>query len=63
MKYLQKISLIDISSELIEIVITSSLRQKKSALTTDEIIKFYSDRWEFEECYKYKHLKNFDGTV
>ena len=64
MQYLKKVSLISLGQELSDIVMVCSHRQKsKTKYSVDEVIRAYSDRWEFEECYKYKHLKNFDSTV
>lgn len=31
--------------------------------STEEIIKEYGSRWDFEECYRSKWLKDFDQTI
>lgn len=31
--------------------------------SVEALIRSFGDRWDFEECYKYKHLDNFDQTI
>lgn len=33
------------------------------AKSTEEIIKLYGQKWDYEECYKYKYLSDFDFTL
>ena len=75
MAYLQKLSLISLGRELMEIV-KNTVQSKKKRLTEEEkdkersllkqtetLIRLCSGKWEFEECYKYPCLSNFDATV
>ena len=37
---------------------------REEKITIEEkIVKSFGARWEFEECYKYKNLSNFDATI
>ena len=31
--------------------------------STEEIIKLYGQKWDYEECYKYFYLSDFDFTL
>jgi len=36
---------------------------QRVADSTAELQKICTEKWEFEQCYKYKFLKNFDETL
>jgi hypothetical protein len=68
MNHLKKMSLIKLCSELLEIIKFHSIQwqarnAKKKSRGSEEtrqkepvesLIRNYGDRWDFEECYKYK---------
>ena len=31
--------------------------------STEELIRQYGDLWDYEECYKYKYLSEFDEIL
>ena len=31
--------------------------------STEELIKLYGQKWEYEECYKYIYLSDYDFTL
>ena len=72
MRYLKKMSLIKLCSELIEIIQFHSSQTRPRAgrkraeagqESAESHIRNFGPRWDFEECYKYKYLTNFDATV
>lgn len=70
MQYIKKFSLVQLGSELLQIIKDAQQRElKKKRLSndqipsTEELIRQYGDLWDFEECYKYKCLSDFDETL
>lgn len=37
--------------------------EERTQESVESLIKNYGDRWDFEECYKYKGLNNFDASI
>ena len=31
--------------------------------SSEELIHFYGHNWDYEECYKYKYLTDFDQSL
>ena len=70
MTHIKKMSLVQIGAELTQIVKDSQMREYKRKKWNDdvvpsseELILAYGHYWDYEECYKYKYLTDFDQSL